>query len=156
MRIASSVEYATRIMLHLARLEPSTTLSAEKISEAENIPRDYMDQILAKLRRCSLVLSRRGAQGGYCLAKPPSAISMGMIVRAVDDTVFEAVCDRYAEGEQACTHTRGCGIRPVWQKLGLLVEGYLDKVSLEHLQGEEPCVGSRVDLLFSRPPALRR
>ena len=156
MRIASSVEYATRVMLRLARLEPSITLSGEKISESENIPRDYMDQILAKLRRSSLVQSRRGAQGGYCLAKPPSAITLGMIVRAVDDTVFEAVCDRYAEGEQACTHTRGCGIRPVWQKLGLLVEGYLDKVTLEHLQGEEPCVGSRVDLLFSRPPALRR
>ncbi|MEK9146172.1 MAG: Rrf2 family transcriptional regulator, partial [Elusimicrobiota bacterium] len=99
MRIASSVEYATRVMLMLASLEPSATLSAEKISAAENIPRDYMDQILARLRRSSLVLSRRGAQGGYCLAKAPSAITMGMIVRAVDETVFEQVCDRYAQGE---------------------------------------------------------
>lgn len=148
MKLTSTVEYAARIMVRLAGLEPDRTMSAEKLAEAENIPRDFLDQILLRLRRAGLVTSRRGALGGYALAKPAEAISVGMVVRAVDHGVFEPVCEKYAEGEHACTHTSGCGIRPVWHRLGALVESFLDKVPLAELRREEPVVESRVNLFF--------
>jgi len=148
MRITSAVEYATRAMIQLSELSGSETLSAEKLSEAENIPRDFIDQLMLKLRRSGLVASRRGAQGGYALAKPASAISLGMVMRAVEDNVFDVVCDRLAVRKQDCRHSSDCGIRPVWRKLGLVVEGFLDKVTIDQIASEETCVDARVQKLF--------
>ena len=148
LRIGSSVEYATRLMVRLAAQSPGETLSAERMSSLENVPRDYVDQILQRLRRAGLVDSRRGAQGGYRLASPAARITVGRIVKAVDEGVFEAVCDRYSAGDTKCSHADACGIRPVWQRLGLFVEDYLDKVTLAELLEPEPGVSARVKHLF--------
>ncbi|TPW21886.1 MAG: Rrf2 family DNA-binding protein [Elusimicrobia bacterium] len=148
LRIGSSVEYGMRLMVRLAREADGATLSAERLSELENVPRDYVDQLLHRLRRAGLVESRRGAQGGYKLSSKPADIAVGRIVKAVDEGVFEGVCGRYAEGEQQCTHTGSCGIRPVWERLGLLVEDYLERVSLAALLEPEPGVSARITHLF--------
>lgn len=142
MRITALVECSARIMVRLASLPPGATLSAEKLSDLENISRDYVDQILQRLRRGRLVASTRGAQGGYSLARPASDISVGMVMRAVEGRIFEEVCDKYSTGEHQCHHLTGCGIRPMWQRLGDLIEGFLDRVTLEQLAGSEPRVRS--------------
>ncbi|MBI5202752.1 MAG: Rrf2 family transcriptional regulator [Elusimicrobia bacterium] len=138
MRITSLVECSTRIMVRLASLQPGATLSAEKLSDLENVSRDYVDQILQRLRKGGLVASTRGAQGGYSLAKASSAISIGELVRAVEGQVFEEVCERYSSGEHECRHMSNCGIRPVWLRLGEMIEGFLDKVTLDQLTVPEP------------------
>ncbi|MBI5595056.1 MAG: Rrf2 family transcriptional regulator [Elusimicrobia bacterium] len=148
LRIGSSVEYATRLMVRLAAEADGATLSAERMSALENVPRDYVDQILQRLRRAGLVESRRGAQGGYKLSLEPSRITIGRIVKAVDEGVFEAVCGRYSAGDTKCSHSDGCGIRPVWERLGLFVEEYLDNVTLAELLEPELGVSARVKHLF--------
>lgn len=148
LRIGSSVEYGMRLMVRLAQEAEGGTLSAERLSALENVPRDYVDQLLSRLRRAGLIESRRGAQGGYKLSRRPADIAVGRIVKAVDDGVFEGVCGRYAEGQQQCSHTEGCGIRPVWEKLGLLVEDYLERVSLAALLEPETGVSARISHLF--------
>ena len=153
LKIGSSVEYATRLMVRLSSLDQGGTLSAERLSALENVPRDYVDQLLQRLRRAGLVDSRRGAQGGYRLALAPRDIAVGRVVKAVEENFFESVCERYADGEQQCTHTSGCGIRPVWEKLGVLVEDYLGKISLAQLAESAPDSSSRVALLFGEPAA---
>jgi Rrf2 family protein len=148
LKISSSVEYATRIMVRLSQLSADETVSAERLSGSERVPRDYVDQILQRLRRAGLVQSRRGALGGYRLAREAEAISVGDILHAVDDGVFESVCDKYADGSNQCAHTEGCSIRPVWRRLEVLVDDYLSKVSLTQLHETEDCVSSRVSALF--------
>lgn len=130
MRITSSVEYATRLMTALAREHAGASVSAEKLAGADNIPADYVSQLLVKLRRAGLVESRRGSSGGYVLAKAPAAIKLGDIVRAVDGEVFEDVCGKYEKGEKDCHHQGGCSISPVWKRLGVLVTQYFDGVTL--------------------------
>lgn len=147
-KISSSIEYAARIMVYLAGHPNDEPVRADKIAGSENIPRDYVDQLLLRLRRSGLIASRRGARGGYALARAPRDISIGSVIRAVDEGVFEAVCGRYAEGEHQCTHTTGCGIRPVWYKLEEMVGSFLDSVSLDELCAPESCVESRVSELF--------
>jgi Rrf2 family iron-sulfur cluster assembly transcriptional regulator len=155
MKITSSIEYAMRIMVRLAALDQGATLNAETLSDIENIPRDYVDQILLRLRRSGLVLSRRGVLGGYSLAKSPSAISIGSVVEAVERSIFEPVCEKYAHGAQTCAHTTGsCGIRPIWQRLSALIEEFLHQVTLAELCQEEYGVQSRITALFGelKPP----
>ncbi|MFA6091404.1 MAG: Rrf2 family transcriptional regulator [Elusimicrobiota bacterium] len=139
MRITSSVEYATRVMVRLSALPPDETATAENLSEAENIPRDYIDQLMLRLRRAGLVLSRRGAQGGYALAKPADKISVSMIVCAVEESVFDLICERFARGEKRCSRSAGCGIRPTWGRLAKTVETFLEGVSVAQLAAEDDC-----------------
>ena len=92
MKIASSVEYAARLMVRLARSYGQAAVPGEKLSESEGVPIDYVNQLLLRLRRAGLVISHRGAGGGYVLAQPPPQVNLGHIFRAVEGQVFEGVC----------------------------------------------------------------
>ena len=133
LRVSSSVEYAARIMARLASGDQPAPLSAERISSDENIPRDFVDQLLMRLRHAGLVSSRRGARGGYRLAKPSREITVGDIVKAVEAGIFLPVCGRYTEGPSRCTRKAACRIRRVWARLGELIEWHLGGVPLSEL-----------------------
>lgn len=140
MRISASVEYGARILVQLARSPNGSALNAEKLSALENIPRAYVDQILLRLKRAGIVESHRGVQGGHRLAKAPAEITIGMMMRAVEGSIFEDVCEKYSAGDHRCAHTSGCEIKPVWRRLTQLVEDYLDHLTLEQLLTEsKPC-----------------
>jgi len=138
MRITSSVEYATRLMTTLARAHGSAPVPAERLAETDNVPADYVSQILLKLRRAGLVVSHRGSAGGYGLSRAPSEITLGQVVRAVDVDVFEDVCGRYEAGTKDCRHQSGCSISPVWRRLGALVNEYFEKVTFAAILAEDP------------------
>jgi Rrf2 family protein len=138
MKITSSIEYATRLMTSLARAHGAAPLTAERLAAAENVPADYVSQILGKLRRAGLVASHRGSAGGYSLSRGPEAITLGQVVRAVDGDVFEDVCERYDGGERDCRHQGGCSISPVWRRLGALVTDYFESVTLAGILAEKP------------------
>jgi len=138
MKITSSIEYATRLMTTLARAHGQAPLAAERLAASDNVPADYVSQLLSKLRRAGLVVSHRGSAGGYSLSRPPAEITLGQVVRAVDGDVFEDVCERYDGGEKDCRHQGGCTISPVWQRLGTLVTSYFEGVTLAHILAEKP------------------
>lgn len=138
MRITSSIEYATRLMTTLARAHGQAPVPAERLAEADNVPADYVSQILVKLRRAGLVTSHRGSAGGYALSKAPSEITLGQVVRAVDGAVFEDVCERYDGGRKDCRHQGGCVISPVWRRLGSLVTDYFEGVTLASILADKP------------------
>src|SRR3989338_5009727 len=134
MRITSSVEYAARLMAGLSRLHGQTPVAAEKLSESENVPTGYVNQILLRLKRAGLVESHRGIGGGYNLSRPPQQIRLSQVVRAVEGEIFESVCGRYEAGKKDCHHQGDhCGISPVWQRLGALIEEYFDGITLADL-----------------------
>ncbi len=130
MKITSSVEYATRLMVALARAYGQSPLSTEKLSESENVPGDYVNQLFLRLKRAGLVESHRGSGGGYKLSRPPAEVTLGQICRAVEGRIFESVCDRYTAGDKDCRHQGGCSISPVWERLGEMIEGYFDNITL--------------------------
>src|SRR5437773_5573355 len=102
MRISASAEYGARILVQLAKTPNGADLNADKLASLENIPRAFVDQILLKLKRAGIVESHRGVQGGHRLAKPTSEITIGMMMRAVEGSIFEDVCERYASGDHQC------------------------------------------------------
>jgi Rrf2 family protein len=140
MRITSSMEYATRLMVSLARDHEGGPASAEKLSQSENVPVDYVNQLLMKLRRAGIIQSQRGQGGGYSLSRKPEEITVGQILRAVEGKIFEDVCEKYASAAKDCHHQAGCGISPVWKKLGIMIEKYFDGITLAALlEGKTAC-----------------
>jgi Rrf2 family protein len=83
MRISAKVDYAVRASIELAAAggEP---IKGEQIADAQEIPLKFLENILGELKHTGIVASRRGAQGGYWLAKPAEDVSLADIVRAVE------------------------------------------------------------------------
>ncbi|HEV3227141.1 MAG TPA: Rrf2 family transcriptional regulator [Acidimicrobiales bacterium] len=84
MRISAKVDYAVRATIELASADRLAPLKGERIASEQDIPMKFLENILSELRRAGLVGSRRGAEGGYWLARPSSSITIADIIRAVE------------------------------------------------------------------------
>ena len=83
MRISAKVDYAVRAAVELAAAG-GDPIKGEAIADAQDIPLKFLENILGELKHTGIVSSRRGAQGGYWLAKPAEDVSLADIVRAVE------------------------------------------------------------------------
>ncbi len=85
-------KYGLKAMLHLAGLRENEIAQVAQIAGANNIPKKFLDQIFADLRRAGLVHSKKGKAGGYALSKPASEIRVGQIIRAIDGPIAPFLC----------------------------------------------------------------
>src|SRR5260370_10310407 len=83
MIFSSKAEYGVRLMVELGRQAGEQPTSLKAIADAENLPLAYLEQVVARLRKAGLVMSARGAHGGYWLARPAEGISMDEAVQAL-------------------------------------------------------------------------
>ena len=84
MRVSAKTDYALRAALELAAAAGEKPVKGERIATAQAIPLRFLENILMQLRHAGLVESRRGADGGYRLAKPPEAVTLADVIRAID------------------------------------------------------------------------
>ena len=84
MNISKKAEYAVRAVIAIARHKQNKPLQISEISETESIPIKFLEQILLSLKNNGILKSKRGANGGYLLAKSGSQISIGMILEIID------------------------------------------------------------------------
>jgi Rrf2 family protein len=145
-RITTLAEYGVICALHLARRSTEAPITGRQIAEAERLPADYVEQILLRLRRAGIVRSTRGAHGGYALAKTPGDISIRDVIEASETTTFDLHCVSHPVGEERCSTSHNCSIRPVWMLLQQKIDDVLDGVHLSDLLGEESEVRTRVGL----------
>ena len=122
MLISGKGRYAITAMMSLAINDQQGPVSLADISQSQGISLSYLEQIFSRLRRKGLVKGTRGRRGGYCLGRSAQAISMGDIVRAVED-----VADDNQEKEQT---SFSMPIAPFWEGLQCQLYQYLDNVDL--------------------------
>jgi len=96
-----------------------------------SLPDQYLEQLLGSLRKAGLVTTTRGAQGGYQLAKPPSEITVGHIIDAMEGPLNLSECA--VEGEASCPHSDGCPARRVWEYLTDSINNLLYSVTLQDM-----------------------
>jgi Rrf2 family protein len=82
-RVSAKSDYAIRAAVELAAAGDGP-VKGDRIATAQSIPPNFLENILADLRNAGLIASRRGAEGGYWLARPPAEISLADVIRAVD------------------------------------------------------------------------
>src|SRR4051812_13511335 len=98
------------------------------------------------MRRAGLVRSTRGAHGGYELAKPANEVSMRAVIEASEATTFDLHCVTHPVGEERCSSSHTCSIRPVWVLLQQRIDAVLEGVLLSDLLEDESIVRTRVGL----------
>jgi Rrf2 family protein len=84
MRISAKADYAVRATLELAAAPDEEPVKGERLSEAQEIPLQFLEHILLELKHARLVRARRGARGGYWLARAPEEITIADVIRAVE------------------------------------------------------------------------
>ena len=129
MRVSAKADYAVRAMVELAASGSSQEQPAkgELLAAAQNIPMRFLENILGELRVHGLVQSRRGADGGYWLAKPPDDVTLAEIIRAVEGPLAtvrgEAADELEYRGESK-------PLREVWLALRVNIRQVLESVTL--------------------------
>jgi Rrf2 family cysteine metabolism transcriptional repressor len=89
-KISAKLDYTCRILCELARgFAKGEPLSIEHLSRTEGVPANFLAQILGELRSGGLVVSRRGVQGGFLLARPPADITLYDIIKTVEGGLLE-------------------------------------------------------------------
>src|SRR5919197_2040600 len=89
---STKAEYGVRVMAHLARRNGDAPISLSAIADAEGLPLAYLEHLVQRLRRAGLVESRRGAHGGYTLARAPDGITMAEVVGALEGEIAPIEC----------------------------------------------------------------
>ncbi|MEX1142895.1 MAG: Rrf2 family transcriptional regulator [Thermoleophilaceae bacterium] len=124
MMFSTKAEYGIRVLVHLARAaddasEPAgAPISLTSIAEAQGLPLAYLEHLAARLRRAGLVESRRGARGGYSLARPADSITMAEVVQALEGEIAPIECiTADADGALVCVHDSEPGHEPCPTKL---------------------------------------
>lgn len=84
MRISAKADYAVRAVIELAGAPDAQTVKAERVAKAQDIPLNFLENILGELRHAGIVRSQRGADGGFRLAKPADQITIADVIRAVE------------------------------------------------------------------------
>jgi len=130
-KLSHKLEYACRVLAQLARTQGQNRLAhIDALAEAEKIPANYLVQILNELRNAGLILSKRGKQGGYALARAPHKITLEQIVTAVDSELLE----RHFE---SLGHS-GARVAQVWGEIGNCFENKVRDYTLADFVVEDP------------------
>jgi Rrf2 family protein len=83
-RVSAKTDYALRAVVELASSNGDTPVKGERLATSQNIPLRFLENILLQLRHAGLIESRRGADGGYKLARPADEIALADVIRAID------------------------------------------------------------------------
>ena len=122
MIFSSKAEYGVRLMIELGRQSPEHPTSLKAIADAEGLPLAYLEQVVARLRKAGLVMSARGAHGGYWLARPAEEIAMDEVVQALEGSIAPMECFVHDHTERVlCSHEpdagRGCATKLLWTRV---------------------------------------
>ena len=136
MKVSTRGEYGMRAMVELSRRYGEGPTPLATVANASVVPVAYLEQLIAPLRDRNLVVSTRGAHGGYELARDPSTIMVGEVYRALEGPVAPMDCVSEVPSEDICPLIEGCATRVAWVKVRDSIIDVLDSTTLADLLNE--------------------
>ncbi len=127
MKLSSRSRYGTRMMLDLAQNYAKGPIRLSSIAGREGLSLKYLEQLIIPLKKNGLIKSFRGPKGGHMLARPPEEISVGEIVKALEENTSLTAC---IDNPEVCDRTEFCQTRNVWAIATIAMFKKLNSISL--------------------------
>lgn len=131
LRISRLTDYGTVVLAHLAS-DSASLMSAAEVAAASGIGLPTVSKILKSLARADLVVSTRGAQGGYRLSREPQFISAADVIDALEGPVSITEC---SGTDSHCDFEAVCNVGGAWQRINVAIRRALADISLNDLLG---------------------
>ena len=135
--VSQKCHYAVRATFELARHYGRGPVRISDIAESQKIPMRFLQVILNQLRGAGLVQSKRGAEGGYFLPRPPREVTVGQIIQAMDGPLAPVACMASARDAAACGLHGRCVFIGMWKRAEDAVSAVYDATSFQDLVEEE-------------------
>ena len=129
--LSTKGRYGLKMMLELALKYGEGTMSLKDIAKKQELSETYLEQLIAHLRKASLVVSVRGAQGGYELSREPAKITVGEIIRTLEGPLAPSEC--IIEGEPECSRAEYCATRTIWERISKVINDEIDSITLQDM-----------------------
>ncbi|MFD7501335.1 RrF2 family transcriptional regulator [Streptomyces sp. NPDC059850] len=134
MRISAKADYAVRAALELAVAVDGVSVKAEAIAASQGVPHKFLEGILGDLRRGGLVVSQRGGNGGYRLARPADEITIADVIRVVDGPLVSV---RGVRPPELSYRGPAESLLPLWIAVRANVRKILGEVTLAEVAAAE-------------------
>lgn len=131
MKLSTKGKYGVKALFELALHEGAGPMSLKAISERQGLSEHYLEQLAAPLRKSGLIISVRGAQGGYVLGRAAAQITVGDIIRVLEGPIGFTDCS--VEGEPAPENPAECVVHGVWEKVTRQIIAVIDGITLADL-----------------------
>ncbi|HEU5373768.1 MAG TPA: Rrf2 family transcriptional regulator [Gaiellaceae bacterium] len=133
MRVSAKADYAIRAAVELAAAGKGP-VKGDRIAKAQSIPPNFLENILGDLRNAGIVGSRRGAEGGYWLARPAEEVSLADVIRAVDGPLANV---RGVRSDELEYDGSAKALEQVWIAVRASLRAVLEQVSLADVARNE-------------------
>ena len=140
MRMRKLTDYAIVLLSHLARDRQTALHSARDLANAAHIPSPTVNKLLKKLSHAGILVSHRGTNGGYSLARDPAEISVAQVIAALEGPIAVTECGTEVPGQ--CGLESLCPLRSSWQNINRAIRGALEGLSLTDMIRPTPPMGS--------------
>jgi Rrf2 family protein len=137
MLISQKCQYGLRAIFELARRESGQRepVSVAEIARAQAIPPRFLEIILGQLKQAGYVVSRRGPQGGYLLARDPAEITVGEVIEAIQGAIGPVHC--LIDAGPECPLYGDCVFYPMWERARAALSGVFDDTTFADLVAHE-------------------
>ena len=132
MILSTKGRYGLKAMFELGLHHGSGPVPLKVIAEKQRIPENYLEQLIAILRKAGLVRSVRGAQGGYMLMKQPENISVADVLLTLEGPMAPSECVLDSENS-SCDNAEKCVTRTVWEKILISIHDVIDTMTLQDM-----------------------
>ena len=127
MKLSTRSRYGTRMMLDLAQHYNEGPVQLGEIANRQGLSVKYLEQLIIPLKKANFIKSIRGSKGGHMLAKPPSKITIGQIVKVLEDGIELSNC---LESTDVCNRSPSCLTRGIWREATKAMYGKLNSINL--------------------------
>lgn len=134
LKLTKKTDYALMAINFMSCQREEAVANTRTISEIYNIPLELLAKILQRLAKKGIIVSQNGPKGGYTLAKEPTHITVGEVIRAIEGPVQIVRCH---EGENTCLQTERCTVRSPLRKIESKIVELLDQITIDQMYKEE-------------------
>lgn len=135
MKISTKGRYALRMLIDLAEHKESGYISLKDVAKRQQISKKYLEQIIPIFNHTGMLLTNRGAQGGYKLARTPDKYTVAEILRLTEGSIAPVSCLDQEPNE--CERSAECVTLPIWQGLYDVITEYLEGITLQDILDQE-------------------